>query len=150
MQSSVTPGFGMNAVRLLFRLISYLFSLFTGVLLFGIGFIGWATGEELHFELVPGVEPASMGVALMGFGAFALLSLILTVRGGALAWRMLFGWNFLVFALLLCALTRPSYRFEGMEHLQQGAVLFVVSLAALAGSWSGMRSAGAKGKSPFP
>ncbi len=137
----------MNAVRLLFRSISYLFSLFVGLLLFGIGFIGWATGEEIHFELVPGVEPESMGLTLMGVGAFALLSLILTLRGGALGWRMVFAWNLLVFALLLCALTRPSYRFEGMEHFQQGAILFVVSLAALAGSWSGMRSAGAKWKS---
>ena len=134
----------MSAVRLLFRLISYLFSLLAGLFLFGIGFIGWATSEEIHFELAPGVEPEWMSVTLMGVGAFALFSLILTLRGGTLGRRMLFAWNLLVFALLLCALTRPSYRFEGMEHFQQGAILFAVSLAALAGSWSGMRSAGAK------
>lgn len=136
----------MKAVRLLFRLISYLFTLCAGLFLFGIGFIGWTTGQEIHFELVPGVEPESMGVTLMSVGAFALLSLILTPRRRALGRRMLFAWNLLVFALLLCALTRPSYRFEGMEQFQQGALLFVVSLAALAGSWSAMRSAGAKRK----
>ena len=136
----------MNAVRFLFRLISYLFSLFAGLFLFGVGVIGWVAGEELHFELLPGVEPESMAVTLVGVGAFALLSLILAVRGGALGRRLLFVWNLLVFALLVCALTRPSYRFEGLEHFQQGAVLFVISMAALAGSWSAMRSAGATGQ----
>ena len=136
----------MKAVRFLFRLISYLFSLFAGLFLFGVGIIGWVAGEELHFELVPGVEPESMAVTLLAVGAFALLSLILAVRGGALGRRLLFVWNLLVFALLVSALTRPSYRFEGLEHVQQGAVLFVISMAALAGSWSAMRSAGATGQ----
>ena len=114
-------------------MISYLFTLFAGLFLFGVGFIGWTTGQEIHFELVPGVEPESMGVTLMSVGAFALLSLILTPRRGALGRRMLFAWNLLVFALLLCALTPAVLPLRGHGTLPAGRA----SLCGLAGGAGG-------------
>ena len=133
----------MKAVRLVLRLISYLFTLAVGLFLFGVGLVGSVAGEELHFELVPGVEPEWMAMVLTGIGAFSLIALILLISGpGNSGGRLLFFWNLLVCALLLCAFTRPSYRFDGPEHFEQGVVLFLVSVVALVGSWSAARTPG--------
>ncbi len=134
----------MKVVRLVLRLICYLFSLAAGLFLFAIGFVGSVTGKELYFELVPGVEPEWMPLLLIGIGAFCFIALILLLSGpGTAGGSMLFAWNLAVWALLLWALARPSYRFSGPEHFEQFMILFFVSLAALAGSWSAMRSSGA-------
>ena len=81
-----------------------------------------------------------MEESLLGIGAFCLIALILLMSGWRKAGRlMLLAWNLLLSGLLLRVLVLPSHRFDGWEHFQQAAAVFLVSIAALAGSWSGMR-----------
>lgn len=128
-------------VSFLLRLFALAFNLALAVFLFGVGFIGSLQGEQIHFELVPGIDPEYMSLTLMGLGVFGLFSILLAWVRSKLARLPMLLWNLLVCSLLICAFARPSYRFDGIEHLQQGAILFVLSLFALVGSWLVLRAA---------
>ncbi len=137
----------MKFVRLILRLIAIVFNLAVALFLLGVGFIGWIEGQDVNFDLVPGVEPENMAVTLIGLGIFALLATALSLKRSKFARMLMFLWNLLVSSLLVCAFVRPSYKFDGMEHLEQGIILFLISLIALCGSWPAIkqRSTAAKG-----
>ena len=129
----------MKFVRMALRLIAIVFNLLVALFLLGVGFIGWMEGQDMHFDLVPGVEPENMAVTLIGFAVFALLAIALSQKRSKPARMLMFLWNLLVSMLLICAFVRPSYKFDGMEHLHQGIMFFLVSLIALWGSWTATR-----------
>lgn len=132
----------MSFLRGLLRLLAFVFNIVVGFLLFGIGFVGSLAGEDMHFPLVPAVEGEALKWTLMGLGLFALLSTLLALLPSKPIRFLMLLWNLLVVALLICALTRTSYRFDGMEHFQRGAIFFAVAVLALWGAWSQLKAGG--------
>ena len=106
----------MKFVRMALRLIAIVFNLLVALFLLGVGFIGWIEGQDMHFDLVPGVEPENMAVTLIGLAVFALLAIALSLKRSKPARMLMFLWNLLVSSLLVCAFVRPSYKFDGIEH----------------------------------
>ncbi len=137
----------MKFVRFALRLFAIVFNLVVALFLLGVGFIGWMEGHDVNFDLVPGVEPENMAVTLIGLALFALLAIALSLKRSKLARMLMLLWNLLVSSLLVCAFVRPSYKFDGMEHLHHGLILFLISLIALYGSWTAIKqvSPAAKG-----
>ena len=131
----------MKFVRWLLRLFAIVFNLGVALFLLGVGFIGWLEGHDVNFDLVPGVEPENMALTLIGLALFALLAVALSLKRSKLARMPMLLWNLLVSSLLVCAFARPSYKFDGMEHLHHGLILFLISLIALYGSWTAMKQA---------
>jgi len=129
----------MKFVRLILRLIAVVFNLAVALFLLGVGFIGWLEGQDVNFDLVPGVEPENMAVTLIGLGLFGLLAVALSLKRSKPARMLMLLWNLLVSSLLVCAFARSSYKFDGMEHLQQGIILFLISLIALWGAWTAVK-----------
>ena len=133
----------MKFVRWILRLIAIVFNLAVALFLLGVGFIGWVEGQDVHFDLVPGVEPENMALALIGLGVFGLLSIALSRTRSKSARMLMLLWNLLVSGLLVYAFFGPSYKFDGMEHLHHGLILFLISLIALWGSWITVKRASA-------
>ena len=132
----------MSVLRLLFRIVTVLFNLALGLFVLLVGLFAFFTGEELHFEVVPALEGEALVWTLIGGGLLALIGTGLAlgrVRIGAL---LMLVWNTAVSSILICAFTRSSYHFDGVEHLTSGIYLFLVSLAALWGSWIQFRTSG--------
>ena len=129
----------MKFVRWLLRLFAIVFNLGVALFLLGVGFIGWLEGHDVNFDLVPGVEPENMALTLIGLALFALLAVVLNLKRSKPARMLMLLWNLLVSSLLVCAFVRPSYRFDGMEHLHQGLIFFLISLVALWGSWTAIK-----------
>ena len=122
------------------RLIAFAFNLIVGLFLLGLGFLGWSSGEEVRFELIPLAEGDALIYTLLVSGLFGLLAtgLALRSRPGAL---LMLVWNALVVSILVCAFTRSSYTFAGMDHFLNGVYLFALSLLALWGGWMNFRAA---------
>lgn len=131
----------MSILRGLLRLLAFVFNIATGLFLFGAGFVGSLAGEAIHFPLIPGVEGETLKWTLMGLGLFALAATVLALLPVKPVRLLMVLWNLLVVGLLICAVTRSSYRFEGMGHFRQGAILFAISLLALWGAWAQMKGA---------
>jgi hypothetical protein len=130
----------MGFVRGLLRLLAIIFNLLVGIFLFGIGFIGSLAGEELNFPLIPGVEGEALTWTLIGLGLFALAATVLSLARSKAVRMLMVLWNLLVVGLLICALTRSSYRFGGADDFRNGAIFFAVSLLALWGAWAQMKA----------
>lgn len=121
------------------RLITFVFNFLLALFLLGIGLVGLMSGEDIHFEELPGVAPESMAPVLVGLALFALLSTALSLKPLKIGRLLMVLWNLLVVSALVCDFTRPSYRFDGMEHFTNGVILFAVALLALLGGWVHLR-----------
>jgi hypothetical protein len=132
----------------LFRLLAVLYTLVLSLFLLGVGALALWTGETLHFEVVPLLEGDTLGQALMGMGLLGLIALILLFRLKQPASWLLLLWNLGVISILVCALTRSSYRFAGMDHFVNGVYFSLLALAALLGSWLQVRTAGRANNQP--
>jgi hypothetical protein len=131
----------MSILRGLLRLLAFVFNIAAGLFLLGIGFIGSLTGEAIHFPLIPGVEGETLKWTLIGLGLFAVASTLLALLPVTPLRFLMVLWNLLVVGLMICAVTRSSYRFAGMEDFRQGTIFFGVSLLALWGAWAQMKAA---------
>ena len=127
------------------RLLALLFTLILSLFLLGIGAVALGSGETLHFDVVPLLEGEPLAQALLAMGVLGLIALILLLRLKAAASWLLLLWNLGVISVLICAVTRSSYRFNGMEHFTNGVYLFLLSFAALVGSWFQVRAARSAG-----
>ncbi|MEX2300831.1 MAG: hypothetical protein WD733_07845 [Bryobacterales bacterium] len=130
----------MRFVRGLLRLLAIVFNLVVGFFLFGVGFIGSLTGEDLHFPLIP-VGGDALTWTLMGLGLFALAATVLSLVRLSVVRFLMVLWNLLVVGLVGYAIVRSSYRFNGPEDFRNGMIFFAVSLLALWGAWAQMRAA---------
>ncbi len=125
--------------RAVLVVFAYLFNLLLAVFVLGVGILGSWTGEAVHFNLIPLLEGDALVNALWGGGTFGILALLLSIgRVTALRLPMLL-WNIAVLSLLICAFTRSSYRFSGMDDFQRLAGLTALAILALWGSWSHFR-----------
>jgi hypothetical protein len=131
----------MRLLSILLRIGTVIFNLGLALFLLGVGSIALASGEELHLKVIPGIAGEALKFTLIGAGLFALVSIFAAKSSRKRGRLLMFFWNLLVVSILVCALTRPSYRFHGAEQLCAGAVLFGLSILALWGSWLHVRSA---------
>jgi hypothetical protein len=129
----------MRFVRGLLRLLAIVFNLVVGFFLFGVGFIGSLTGEDLHFPLIP-VGGDALTWTLMGLGLFALAATVLSLLRFKIVRLLMVLWNLLVAGLVGYAIVRSSYRFSGPEDFRNGMIFFAVSLLALWGAWAQMKA----------
>ncbi len=130
----------MKFTSICLRLWSYLFGCVVALFLLGVGVFGLSTGDEIRFDLVPGIEAESMPMALIGLSVFCWVGLKFLMFGMRKIGNFLFlSWHICVSSLLLCALVRPSYSFVSTEHFHNITALFVISLLASAGSWVSLR-----------
>ena len=130
----------MFLVRAVLRLIAFAFNLVVSLFLFSVGFLGWSSGQDVYLEVIPLVEGDALIYTLLGGGVFGLLTTVLGRRSRIGALLMLV-WNGLLVSILVCAFTRPSYTFAGMDHFMNSLYLFAFSLLALWGSWMNFRAA---------
>ena len=86
----------MRLVRWILRLIAVVFNLAVAVFLLGVGFIGLIEGQDVHFDLVPEIEPENMAMTLIGLGVFGLFSIALSRSGSKAARMLMLLWNLLV------------------------------------------------------
>jgi len=135
----------LRIVRAVLIAFAYIFLLIMAVFVLGVGFMGWLTGEEVQFKLIPVLEGPTLVNTLLGLGIFGLLALVLAWRGGKLMRLPMVLCNLVILSLLVSALARSSYRFDGIDDFWNLVYVTLLSILALAGSWMHMRRAGAPG-----
>lgn len=131
----------MYLVRGFFRLLAVAFTLAVSLFLLGTGLLALGNADTLRFDVVPLLTGEALARFLTGMGILGLAALVLLFRLRSLASWLLLLWNLAVVSILLCAVTRPSYQFDGMDHFVNGVYLFLLALAALWGSWFQIRAA---------
>ena len=135
----------LRIVRTVLIVFAYIFVLIMAVFVLGVGFMGWLTGETVHFKLIPVLEGPALVNTLLGLGIFGLLALVLAWRGGKLMRLPMVLCNVVILSLLVYAFTRSSYRFDGIDDFWNLVYVTLLSILALAGSWIHLRRAGAPG-----
>jgi hypothetical protein len=135
----------LRIVRTVLIVFAYIFVLIMAVFVLGVGFMGWLTGEAVQFKLIPVLEGPTLVNTLLGLGIFGLLALLLAWRGGKLMRLPMVLCNVVILSLLVSALARSSYRFDGIDDFWNLVYITLFSILALAGSWMHLRRAGAPG-----
>ncbi len=130
----------MRFVHGIFRLITVVFTLVLSVFLLGVGLFGMSDPEAFRFDVVPLLTGDSLALALVATGLLGLAALILLLRFKHMAAWLLVLWNVVVVSILICAFTRSSYRFDGMDDFMNGVYFSVVALVSLLGSWFQVRA----------
>jgi hypothetical protein len=124
--------------RAVLIVFTYLFNLALAVFTLGIGIMGSWTGEPVHFDLIP-LQGGPLVNTLWGLGAFGILALVLSFGRTKMLRLPMLLWNIAVLSLLVCAFTRPSYRFGGWDDFLNLIWLTVLAIVALWASWSHLR-----------
>ena len=130
----------MSLLRGVLRLAAFAFNLVLGLFLLGVGLLGWWSGETVRLDVIPLVEGEDLVLTLLAAGLFALLTIVLALpqsRFGAVPMLL---WDLLVVGILICAFTRSSYTFAGIDHFLNLVYGFLVSVLALLGSWIHLRA----------
>ena len=125
--------------RAVLMVFTFGFNLLLALFLLGIGILGSWTGEAVHFDLIPLLKDDALVYTLWAGGAFGILALLLSIARVTLLRLPMLLWNIAVLSLLICAFTRSSYRFSGMDDFQRLVALTVLAILALWGSWSHFR-----------
>lgn len=133
----------MSIIGRLLGYISLLANLGLALFLGGMGLIGALNGSKMRFDVIPASEE-SMASVLLYSGIAGLIAVVFALRPGRLSRTLLLLWSLLVTGILLCAFTRPSYRFDGQEHFRFGVWVFLGSLVLLFGSFMHWKLAGRK------
>jgi hypothetical protein len=136
-QSLVGPGAeGFSHMSFIGRLLGYLSvlaNLALGLALLAMGLIGAVSGGDMKIDLIP-VAPENMAMTLIASGLVALVAVVLALRPGKGSRTLLVLWSLLVAAIPICALTRSSYRFDGMEHFRTGVWVFLATVLLFIGA----------------
>lgn len=133
----------MSILGRLLGYISLLANLALALFLGGMGLIGVLSESKMRLEVIPASEE-SMAQVLLYSGIGGLVAVVFALRSGRLPRTLLVLWSLLVTSILICAFTRPSYRFDGEEHFRFGVWLFLGSLVLLFGSFMHWKLAKAK------
>ena len=75
-----------------------------------------------------------MAQVLLYSGIGGLIAVVFALRPGRFSRTLLVLWSLLVTSILICAFTRPSYRFDGEDHFYQWLYVLLASLLLLIGS----------------
>ena len=124
----------MIALGRILGYLSILTNLLLGLFLLGLGLLGAMEGADMEIDVIP-ASPESMSTVLILSGLFAIAAVVLALRNGRGARSLLVLWSLLVTSILICAFTRSSYSFDGIEHFRTGVWVFLGSLLLLFGSY---------------
>ena len=136
----------MSILGRLLGYVSLLVNLALALALLVAGMIGALSGEAMKVDVIP-ASPESMPQVLIYSGLGGLLAVVLALRAGRVSRTLLVLWSLLATSILVCAITRPSYRFDGEEHFRLFLWVLLGSLLLLAGSvYRWKRGGAAKGR----
>ena len=121
--------------RAVLIVFAYIFDLLVAAFVLGVGFIGYLTREPMHFELMPYFKGGRLLQVLLAFGALGILALLLAFGRTKILRLPMLLWNIGVLSLLVCAFTRPSYRFSGWDGFMDLVWFTVLAAVALGASW---------------
>ena len=125
-------------MRRAFGLLSVLANLAIGLACLALGLLGRVAATEMFVPLVP-LEPESVSTALMVFGAFAVGASLLAIKQGVFARLPLLVGSLLIVFVLVAAVFRSDYRFDGLEAFQRHGLLTLGSLVLAYASWVRLR-----------
>ncbi len=126
-------------MRTLFEVLGILANLALGLYCIGLAALGWIEGGDLLIPLLP-TAPEHAGTVLVLVGVFGVCAAWLSFQGGSRARIPLILWSLAVLVLLLAAVFRSGYRFDGMESFVEHGVLAGGAGVLLLSSWLRYRS----------
>ena len=126
-------------MRVLFESLGILVNLGLGLFCVALATLGWIDGGDLAVPLVP-VAPESTATALAVAGVYAILSSGLAIRSGRPTRLPLLIWSVVLLGVLLAAIIRGTYRFDGMDAFVQHVMLVVGAAILLGASYARFRS----------
>ena len=126
-------------MRVLFESLGILVNLGLGLFCVALATLGWIDGGDLAVPLVP-VAPESAVTALAIAGVYAILASGLAIRSGRSTRLPLLIWSAVLLGVLLAAIFRGAYRFDGMDAFIQHGMLVVGAAILLGASCARFRS----------
>ena len=127
-------------MRTIIELLGILANFGLGLFCLALALLGWIHGGEMAVPLLP-VPPENAVTALAIAGLYATLSSVLAFRPGRWARFPLVVWSVGLLAVLLAAVFRSSYRFDGMEAFGDHTLQVLVAAILLSTSCLRFRSA---------
>lgn len=124
----------MSSIGRALGYLSLLINLPLSLFLLVLGLFGAYLGADMEIDVIP-ASPESMSTWLIFSGLFGLVAWVLALRAGRGSRFLLVLWSLLVSSILVCAFTRGSYRFDGMEDFRSGVWIFLGSVLLLIGSY---------------
>ena len=126
-------------MRALFGFLSIPVVFVLGLYCLGIATLGWIDGGDMYVPLLP-VAPESAATALGLAGLAGIAASILALKRGFGVRLPLFAWSVLLTLLLLAAVFRGGYKFDGLGSLANHAYLFIGSVALSVSAWLRLRT----------
>ncbi len=127
-------------MRALLEVLGILANLVLSLYCVGLAALGWIDGGDLLIPLLP-VAPENAGTVLALAGTFGAAASWMGLRGGSRARIPLLLWSVTVLALLVAAVFRSGYRFDGTESFAHHGLLMGGAAILLVSSYSRYRSA---------
>lgn len=127
-------------MRTFLELLGILANLALGLFCLALAILGWIHGGEMAVPLLP-VSPESAATALAITGLYASLASLLAFRSGRWARFPLLVWSVGLVVVLVAAVFRSGYRFDGIEAFGEHALQILVATILLGTSFLRFRSA---------
>ena len=126
-------------MRKVFESLGILVNLGLGLFCLALAALGWIEGGDLTVPLVPvASENAAAALGIAGF--YAVLSCVLAFRAGRWGRLPLLVWSLGLFLVLVAAVFRGDYRFDGIEAFRQHTLLLLGAAILLCTSYLRFRS----------
>ncbi len=127
-------------MRTFFELLGVLANLALGLFCLALAILGWIHGGEMAVPLLP-VPPESAATAMAIIGLYATLASFLAFRSGRWARLPLLVWSVGLVGVLVAAVFRSGYRFDGIEAFGEHALQILGATILLGTSYLRFRSA---------
>ena len=121
-------------MRGLLGALAILVNLCAGLFCLGLGLLGWIDGGAMIVPLMP-VQPEKVASSLVSAGSFAIVASFLALNSKALLRFPMLLWSLGLIGVLVAAIFRDSYRFEGIEGLQRHGWMLLGSVVLAWASW---------------
>ena len=126
-------------MRGLFGALAILANLCIGVFCLGLGLLGWIDGGDMGVPLVP-VRAENVAAALVSAGCFAIVASLLALKSKTLLRLPMLLWSLGLIGILIAAIFRSSYHFDGIEGLQRHGWMLLGSIVLAWASWSRLKA----------
>lgn len=123
-----------SAMRSVLGLISVFVVLLLGAFCFGLAMLARIDGGSLYVPLLP-VDPESAALAMAAVGCVGVGAALLALKKARLARIPLLVWSLGLALVLVAAVFRGSYQFDGLAGLGRHGWLLLGSLVVAWGSW---------------
>lgn len=136
---TLSAQFGQFPMRALFGFLSVPVVFLLGLYCLGIAILGWIDGGDMYLPLLP-VAPENAATALGIAGLAGIAASLFALKRGFGARLLLLVWSVGLTLVLLAAVFRAGYKFEGLEGLANHAYLSVGSLILSVCAWLRLRT----------